>query len=291
VTSIGEKGRQIAIKASSIDSGGSEEVFSHGNYGPFCMDIPGMFAHFDDLPDWDALRTKATDLNELLKHLVYQTELDLYPDDGDDTYQGRVSFDGIGTIAGEMNNWIGASADSFADTVEVPAKRIVPNQFWAARSLMLALEAEASLWETVHSDVHSIADEALNALEHVEEKGPLGLEFAIGVLGSIVAVAGALSAPATGGATLALALTVYGAVSSTVSGGKDLVEGWKIEGDSAPEITDAVRKAVTKLAGRAKEAEQKIADGLNDIAANIDNGVFHFTRPGLVNNPDFTGHE
>jgi hypothetical protein len=237
-----------------------------------------------------------------MSRLVYSTVIDSYPDDGDQSYQGNPSFDAIDSISGETSNWIGQAADSFEQAYQVPAKRVIPNQFLVVRCMKQALEAQADLWKTTHDSIHQIANSTMGALEVVNDKGPAEWEFALTVAAAVVGVGVTI---ASGGGAGPIVLTVAagafssGAVAAGNSGDEKPEDKgkYKVSGDSPKEIVSSMRTAISQLVSDTYTAEEKIRKGMVDLTAAIngdgdrpDSRNLGFVEPLLVRTPEFGAH-
>lgn len=218
-----------------------------GEIETWFADMPGVFEELADLPDPDALRAAATELEPVLALLSGENgHIDLA--DGKE-YPPHAAYDRLPDMVTYLVDWNGVAADAFKSNYIPPLTRVFHHEFRAVASLRSSLLASAEMWKRAREDVSNLIDEASSALDDYDSgKDAADAVLILSIIGAVVAVA---AVPATGGTSAALywamagsALSVTGAIVGYPDEPKKELD---IKGESPSEIYQSMREAIVDM--------------------------------------------
>lgn len=229
-------------------------------------DIESLFDDMADLPDPDALRSQAHQLDAALGPMAG-------PSGHTDVSEGveyapSAAFEKLESIPTLLVDWNGVAADAFKSTFIPPLERVAHHEFEAIVSLRSPLLAAAVMWERARQDVSDLIDEANSALDDFEGgKDAADAVLALSIIGAVVAVA---AVPFTGGTSAALywavagsALSVTGAIVGYPQEPKPELD---ISGDSPADIAVSLREAIADMKLQWIEDEAFIRDKIRSLS-------------------------
>lgn len=229
-------------------------------------DIEEMFDDLADLPDGDAIRAQAYELDAALGPMAGPSgHTDI---SGGNEYGPSPAFEKLNSIPSLLQDWNGIAADRFKSSFIPPLERVAHHEFEAIVSLRSPLLAAAKMWDEARKDVSGLIVEANSALDDFEGgKGAADAVLALSIVGAVIAVA---AVPFTGGGSAALYWAMAGsatAVAGAVVGyPQEPTQELDISGDSPAEIAQSLRQAILDMKLQWIETEAFIRDKIRSLS-------------------------
>jgi hypothetical protein len=225
----------------------------------YYRDIPDIFRPFSEMPDPTAYAPLIEDLKVVLRKLSSGDNKD--PINGD-VYLANIVLGNITTASDYLEDWTGKAAVTFKQNFLDTFPPVVRNQFILASVLKAGLEAHMSMWAKARDDVDKIAHTTMDALDNAAccDKNAWTVSFT--VVASVAAVSAAL---ASGGTAAPVALTAVGAAAQVVAATPPSNTEKQYAGETAVQITNAMKQALSTLADYIHEVETTGRDGVPGI--------------------------
>jgi hypothetical protein len=165
-----------------------------------------------------------------------------------------------------MPNWRGAAATDCLNNFINPLAGITGKQFTLVSVLKVGAEAQQALWRAARTDVLTIADRTLAALDAGDCPGQTSWTMLFSILGAIATVAaGALTGPAAPITWAVVGATISLAGSVVPLADPDASQGYG--GDTTAQIIGGMKSALAGVIQRVDTAQQAVSASL---AAAID---------------------
>lgn len=240
-------------------------------------DVPSWFAPYTSTPDPAAYQPMIDDLTYALGNLCMQS----IPDPIDrkmiaaDSRLGQWSL-----IQQRLGEWTGPAANQFEETFTAPFPQHTSNMFTLCALLKSSMEAYRDYWKSARTDITSLINGAIGAVEH----GPVTMcssnEWTM-TWTVLIAVVGIASADLEGLAAYVGAS--IGGVFSVTQAAYTPPES-QYGGNDADSIMSSIHDAVRKHAQNLVSEEQKIVTALASLQqAAADSSLY------LAPTPEFVG--
>ncbi len=190
------------------------------------------------------------------------------------------ALDTMKDVARALDDWSGNAADEFRRNFIDPFDSYVHNQFALACILEIELVALQALWKSVRTDIDSIAEQTLMALDHLNDCHSQEWSVSWTVAACLAAIA---AIPATGGASLTLEF-VSAAAWVTAASPPAAPNAPTIGGSTVQGVISSMHSTIRMLGDRIDEQEQAISRVLHQaiLAAHADWRPFVAARPALA---------
>lgn len=280
-----------AYPATSPKGGGPgtnqpQPPYDHGGVEAYYADIPSLFQPFSVLPDPADYQAMVDTLDQALGLLRVSADVQ-NPIDAND--QLTVAHPEIAKLTGEgdlMPNWNGTAASAFKSNFLQPFPTFTQNQFLVTAILKSAVEAHQAMWQGARADIITIARTTLDSLDNYG-CGQNSWIITFTILAGIASIA---SAGLPEG--IAMGIAAIGAAASMVTTAVPMVakdsDKQTYSGETAAQITDAMKSAIGGLYQRIALAQGTIGDTLQttvDGVAQNQYVYFEARRPSVADTP------
>lgn len=254
--------QQQAIKR-AITNRETDPEYARGGVEGYYHDIPDLFRPFSEMPNPAAYQPLIDDLKIVLRKLSSGENKDPITND---IYFANVVLANMTTASDYLEDWTGKAATAFKQNFLDTFPPIARNQFIIASVLKGALEAHKSMWEKARDDVDKIAHETMNALDNAAccDKNAWTVGFT--VVASVAAVGASLL---TAGTAAPVAITAVGAAAQVVAATPPSSTEKQYAGETAVQITNAMKQALNVLADFIQDVEDTGHGGVPGIAPAI----------------------
>lgn len=196
-----------------------------------------------------------------------------------DSVNANAALGGVEAVADELDEWRGDAASSFRDNVKIPFRFAVPNMFIAACVIHGAATAQQAVWREANKNVKEILENAINAIDSLDDCNPDEFTAMVTVIASIVSI------PVTGGATgFAVALAGVKAANDIAKNGKTFSTG----GGEAMNILWNTKDALDQVITEVNDGEKKVKTALEGVTGWMTDSPQQYQlggRPTLADHP------
>ena len=263
-----------------------DPAYARDGIDGYYANLPQLFTPFADMPDPAAYQPMIEDLRTVLKKLSNGDDNSDPIDHVDNIYLANPAMSKIATASDYLGEWTGQAATAFKQNFLDPFPAVCRNQFIVVAVLKAGLEAHQSMWQSARNDIENVAKTTADALDNAgsgwSDKNDWTFTFT--VLASVTAVAAVALTPVTDGLTAPLAVTTVGAASQVAAAAPPPEIPDKNSGETAIQITNAMKAAMDKIVNDIHTVERKIASALNTVTGTVsgNNGYFVAPRPRLA---------
>jgi hypothetical protein len=204
------------------------------------------------------------------------------PIDPGQTYLANPELGRMKGSSSLMPHWDGLAAQAFKKKFLDPFEDYTQNQFTLVAGLKSGLEAHQAMWRHARDDIDKVAHATIDALDNAGgcDKNSWNITFT--VLSAIATVAVTF---ATEGVALPLALNFITAATSVASTMPPDGLPDQYSGETAQQITDAMKDAMKKINDQLTSVQQTLTDKLtavNESVAQNRDRYFVAPRPHLA---------
>ena len=251
--------QQKAVKRAVTNNETAPE-YARGGVDGYYRDIPELFRPFADMPKPAAYQPLIDDLKVVLRKLSSGENKDPVTND---VYLANVVLANMTTASDYLEDWTGKAAMAFKQNFLDTFPPVARNQFILASILKAALEAHQSMWAKAREDVDKIAHTTMDALDNAACSNKNAWTIGFTVVASVAAVGASLL---TAGTAAPIAITAVGAAAQVAAAAPPSNTEKQYAGETAVQITNAMKQALNALADLIRDVETKGNGGIPGIA-------------------------
>lgn len=278
----------IQFKATKHALGNEEQEAAYARNGVdgYYAQVPELFKPFSQMPDPAKYQPMIDDFKHAMRGLSNGENNDPI-NTKDAIYPANPTLTEMTTAKDYLVEWTGQAARQFKEKFLDPFPALARNQFILTAVLKSALEAHQAMWASARSDIDRVAHETMDAFDN----GPCcnKNEWNVGftVLSSVASVGSAVASVATAGATLPITLAAVAAATQVTAAAPPGGVEEKASGETALQITDAMKRAMDRITRDIGEVEAKISQALQSTSQLVAGNTSFFVaaRPKLADMP------